>query len=296
MRPFGTFAIQGAAPYFVMPPHSTSRDTHYNSHVKIGVFDSGVGGLCVLRELRTALPNEDLIYVADSRFVPYGSKPPDVILGRSSAIVEFLVKRRSASAVVVACNTATTHAVDGLRRQFASLPIVGMEPAIKPAARATRTRVVGILATGATLAGERVVNLIERNADGIEVITQPCPGLVEQVELGDLSGPRTLELLERYTTPLLERGADSIVLGCTHYNFLQDTLRQVVGPSIALFDSAAAVARQTVRVLAARPAGASETVRAANVEFLTTGEPRLVRPVIEQLWGEPATGLGQLSV
>jgi glutamate racemase len=266
--------------------------------VIVGVFDSGVGGLSVLRELRVALPHEQMIYVADSKYVPYGSKPPELIRERSSAIVRFLVEQRHSTAVVVACNTATTHAVDLLRRQFDALPIVGMEPAIKPAARATRSRVVGILATDATLAGERVANLIERNAEGIEVVTQPCPGLVEQVEQGDLAGPRTIELLRRYTRPLLERGADSLVLGCTHYNFLQDAIRHVVGPSVTLFDSAAAVARQTARVLAshAPPTRRDDTGASGRVEFFTSGDPRTVRPVVERLWGEPVPDLEQIAV
>jgi glutamate racemase len=191
--------------------------------------------------------------------------------------------------IVVACNTATTHAVDRLRRDFPAVPIVGTEPAIKPAARATRSGVVGILATGATLAGERVTNLIERNADGIEVVTQPCPGLVEQVEAGDLSGPRTLELLQRYTRPLIERGADAIVLGCTHYSFLQPTLQGLVGPSVLLFDSAAAIARQTAKVLASRAREGTDDGRAGNgrVTFLTSGDPAAVGPVLEAVWGEP---------
>jgi glutamate racemase len=265
--------------------------------VKIGVFDSGVGGLCVLREMRAVLPRARLIYVADSRYVPYGSRPPEFIRERSLAIARFFVRDRGVDGIVVACNTATTHAVDTLRQHFDAVPIVGMEPAIKPAARATKTRVVGILATGATLAGERVANLIERNADGIEVVTQPCPGLVEQVEMGDLRGARTLDLIARYTRPLLERGADSIVLGCTHYSFLHDAIGQIVGPSVALFDSAAAVARQAARVMTSdgverrQPDGSGGTV-----EFLTTGEPATVRPVVEQLWGEDVEQVGRLPV
>jgi glutamate racemase len=265
--------------------------------VNIGVFDSGVGGLCVLRELRAILPDAAMSYVADSRFVPYGVKAPAIIRERSLAIAQFLVEERHAAVVVVACNTATTHAVDLLRAQFEHVPIVGMEPAIKPAARGTRSRIVGILATGATLAGERVVSLIERNAEGIEVITQPCPGLVEQVEQGDLSGRHTIELLNTYTRPLIDRGADSLVLGCTHYHFLQDAIRQVVGPSVMLFDSAAAVARQTTRVLAGRRLARIEAVPALEpVEFFTSGDPESVRPVLAQLWTEPIQKLQLLPV
>jgi len=264
--------------------------------VNIGVFDSGVGGVSVLRELRTALPRNNMVYVADSKYAPYGTKPPEFIRERSSAIVRFLVAQRQSTVVVVACNTATTHAVDLLRRDFPAVPIVGTEPAIKPAARTTRSGVVGILATGATLSGERVTNLIERNAEGIEVVTQPCPGLVELVEAGDLSGPDTLGLLRRYTRPLIARGVDGIVLGCTHYSFLRPAIQRLVGPSVTLFDSAAAIARQTARVLAARAAEGDREGAAASgrVSFLTSGDPHHVRPVLETLWGEHIAEVQQL--
>lgn len=266
--------------------------------MNVGVFDSGVGGVSVLRELRTVLPHTNLVYVADSKYVPYGTKSPELIRERASAIVRFLVEQQQSTVVVVACNTATTHAVDLLRRDFPAVPIVGTEPAIKPAARATRSGVVGILATGATLSGERVTSLIERNAEGIEVVTQPCPGLVEQVEAGDLSGPDTIELLGRYTEPLLARGADAIVLGCTHYAFLQPAIQGLVGPSVVLFDSAAAVARRTANVLAARAGeGPREgTVAAGRVSFLTSGAPYTVRPVLETLWGERIAEVQPLAV
>jgi glutamate racemase len=256
--------------------------------VSIGVFDSGVGGVSVLRELRRALPRDDMTYVADSKYVPYGTKSPALIRERSAAIVRFLVEHRQSNVIVIACNTATTHAVDGLRRDFPAVPIVGTEPAIKPAAHATRSGVVGILATGATLAGARVTNLIERNAEGIEVVTQPCPGLVEQVEAGDLTGPATVELLRRYIDPLLARGADAIVLGCTHYNFLEQTIQRLAGPSVMLFDSAAAIARQTVNVLTARAGDGPREGSApgGRVAFLTSGAPPAVRAVLETLWGE----------
>lgn len=247
----------------------------------IGVFDSGVGGLSVLREIRALLPRERVDYVADSAYVPYGTRAPQAIRDRSMVIVRFLVEERAARVVVVACNTATTHAVDLVRREFPAVSIVGMEPAIKPAARATKTGVVGILATGATLAGERVASLIERHAEGITVVTQPCPGLVEQVERGDLSGPRTIELIERYTAPMLEHHADTIVLGCTHYPFLRGAIAGVVGPSVMVIDSGAAVARRTASVCAG-PVSRDE----GPVTFFTSGDPRAVLPVMTRLWGE----------
>jgi glutamate racemase len=257
----------------------------------VGVFDSGVGGVSVLRELRAVLPFDNLIYVADSRHVPYGAKSPDVIRARSSAIARFLADRQC-EVIVIACNTATTYALDVLRRDFPALQFVGIEPAVKPAARATRRGVVGILATAATLAGARVTTLIERNAEGISVLTQPCPGLVEQVEAADLDGPATIDLLRQYTEPLLARGADAIVLGCTHFAFLRPALQRLVGSSVTLHDGAAAVAQQTVRVL---PADVGEPgVRGTT--FFTTGDPCAVRPAMERLWGEPIDGMPRVAV
>jgi glutamate racemase len=261
----------------------------------LGVFDSGVGGLSVLRELRTLLPHDHIVYVADSAHVPYGTKPPQVIRDRSMAIARFLVERWQARTVVVACNTATTHAVDLLRQTFSSVPFVGMEPAIKPAAAATRSGVVGVLATNATLDGERFASLMKRHAEGIEVLTQSCPGLVEQVEAGDLAGPLTIDLLRRYTAPLLARGADTMVLGCTHYPFLRDTLQRLVGSSVTLIDTAAAVARQTARVLANRP-DRNVADRTGRVVFFTSGDPVTVHPSLARLWDEPVLEVNRLEV
>jgi glutamate racemase len=213
----------------------------------IGVFDSGVGGLSLLREIRRELPSEDLVYVADSAHAPYGDKPVDVIQQRSSAIVGFLVGR-GAKAVVVACNTATSVAVDGLRRAW-TIPIVAIEPAVKPAAAATRSRVVGVLATSQTIASPRFARLTGTFAAGVEVIAQPCPGLVEQIERGDLTGPETRALVEGYVRPFVARGADTIVLGCTHYPFVSDLIADIAGPDVAIVDPAAAVARELRRRL-----------------------------------------------
>jgi glutamate racemase len=261
----------------------------------LGVFDSGVGGLSVLRELRALLPHASIVYVADSAYVPYGTKPPALIRDRSMAIARFLVAKWHVRAVVVACNTATTHAVDLLRLNFPSVPFVGMEPAIKPAAAATRSRVVGVLATDATLDGERFASLMKRHAEGIEVLTESCPGLVEQVEAGDLSGPRTIDLLQSCTVKLVARGADTIVLGCTHYPFLRDTLQGLVGPSVTLIDTAGAVARQTERVLADGPDG-SPTGSVGRVVFFTSGDPSVVRASLERLWDEPVLEVNRLEV
>jgi glutamate racemase len=262
----------------------------------IGVFDSGVGGISVLRDIATRLPDHDLIYVADSAHVPYGTKSPDAIRDRSLIVARFLIEQLHVAAVVVACNTATTHAVDVLRSTFPSTPIVGMEPAIKPAAAASRTGVVGVLATGATLRGQRFASLAERYTDNVELLTQPCPGLVEQVERGDLDGPETVALLREYTAPMLARGADTIVLGCTHYAFLRDALQRVVGAAVTLIDTGAAVARQTARVIGEPHCERPAAARGPTVTFYTSGDPGAVQPVIERLWGEGAIVVRALPV
>ena len=247
----------------------------------IGVFDSGVGGLSVLREIRRELPGEDLLYVADSGYAPYGDKPAQLIEARSIAITEFLVSQR-AKAIVVACNTATGAAIEMLRTRF-PLPIVAMEPAVKPAAANTKSGVIGVLATGNTLASENFERLHTRFGIGIEILVQACPGLVEQVEAGDLSGDQTRALLEQYVLPLLERQADTLVLGCTHYPFLAPLIRTIAGPSVAIIDPSAAIARELRRRLA--DVGLLSHEPCAGTErFWSSAMPDKVQPVISQLW------------
>lgn len=235
----------------------------------IGIFDSGVGGISVLREIRALLPQENLVYFADSGHCPYGGKPREAIVERAVAITDTLLAR-GAKLIVVACNTATIAAVEHLRATY-PIPFVGMEPAVKPAVSATKTGVVGVLATGAALAGEKFHRLLAEHAGGVRMITQPCPGLVEQVEAGDLDGPQTRALVEAYTAPLLAQNADVLVLGCTHYPFLAPLIRDVVGPGVKLLDTGAAVARQVRRVLERegllRDGGVGESA------WLTSGNP-----------------------
>ncbi len=246
----------------------------------IGVFDSGVGGLSVLREIRRELPHEDLLYVADSGHAPYGDKPDRLIEARSLAISEFLTSQR-AKAIVVACNTATGAAVATLRARFA-LPIVAMEPAVKPAAVNTRSGVIGVLATGRTLASGNFARLFAQFGADVEILMQPCPGLVEQVEAGDLSGARTRALLEQYVLPLLERQADTLVLGCTHYPFLAPLIGEIA-PAVTVVDPSAAIARELRRRLAGSGLLAQET-RAGTERFWSSAAPDKAQPVIAQLW------------
>jgi glutamate racemase len=257
----------------------------------IGVFDSGVGGLSVLHHIRQLLPQERLIYVADSGHVPYGDKSPAYIEKRSLALTRFLVSQ-GADAIVIACNTATAAAVTSLRSQF-DIPIVGMEPAVKPAVAATRSGVVGVLATIGTLESARFAALLEKYAGEVEIVTQGCPGLVEQVELGELHSARTRELVGRYTAPLIARGADTLILGCTHYPFLATLIREMVGDGITLVDTGAAVARQLQRRIQTELPPRQTSVhpepvagRTATEQFLTSGDADEASRIMSLLWGE----------
>ncbi|WP_028239672.1 glutamate racemase [Stutzerimonas azotifigens] len=250
----------------------------------IGVFDSGVGGLSVLREIRARLPRESLLYLADSGHVPYGEKTPDFIRARCRAIADFFLER-NAKALVVACNTATAAGVAELRECHPELPIVGMEPAVKPAARATRSGVVGVLATTGTLKSARFAALLDRFAVDVRVVTQPCPGLVELVEAGDLDGPRTRALLLSFVEPLLTEGCDTLILGCTHYPFLRPLLERLVPPTVTLVDTGAAVARRLEDVLVA---AGLQGEGVATTGFWSSADPQQLQRVLPVLWGAPA--------
>lgn len=247
----------------------------------IGVFDSGVGGLSVLRHVRAQLTRLPLLYVADSGHVPYGDKTPDYIRERSVTLTEFLL-REGAAAIVIACNTATAAAAAALRERF-DVPIIAMEPAVKPAVTATRSGVVGVLATVGTLESARFAALLEQYAGDVEIVTQACPGLVEQVEAGELAAAKTRELVERYTRPLLERGADTIVLGCTHYPFLRPLIAAVAGSGVQLIDTGEAVARQVVRKLPEKLLGRLDAM--PEERFWTTGDAVSASRIVSQLWG-----------
>jgi len=249
----------------------------------IGVFDSGVGGISVLREIRRLLPAEDLLYYADSGYCPYGGKTREQIQARAVALTEFFMAR-GAKLIVVACNTATIAAVEHLRATY-PIPFVGMEPAVKPAAAQTRSGVVGVLATGAALAGDKFHKLLADHARDVRVITQPCPGLVEQVEAGDLAGAQTRLLVERYTAPLQAEGADVMVLGCTHYPFLRPLIQDVVGPQVRLIDTGAAVARQTQRVLE-RESLLRDAPAPGSIEWHSSGDALLLQRLAPLLMGD----------
>ncbi|MFC1542665.1 glutamate racemase [Pseudomonadota bacterium] len=253
-----------------------------SSQQPIGVFDSGVGGLSVLRHVRDLLPDERLLYVADSAYMPYGSLTLKAVEERCHRIAGFFAMQ-GAKAVVVACNTATAAAIEALRRDF-PLPIIGMEPAVKPAVEATKAGVIGVLATSGTLASEKFSGLVKRFGSSAEVIFQPGSGLVELVEAGEFDSPRTRELLEMHLLPLLERGADVLVLGCTHYPFLTPVIREIVGSNVTILDTGDAIALELKRQLIAGALTASEDA-IGSVLFFSSGDLKRNQSIISHLWG-----------
>jgi len=219
----------------------------------IGIFDSGIGGLSVLRHVRTLLPDESLLYFADSGFAPYGEKPEAVIVERAVSIAAFLLTQ-NIKALVVACNTATAAAIAGLRARYPELAVVGVEPGLKPAASLTRSGTIGVLATANTLASEKFLKLQSQVAQDARVtfLLQPCNGLAHQIEKGELSSRETQQLVEHYVTPLVAQHADTLVLGCTHYPFVEQLIREVAGPEVSIVDTGEPVARQLQRLLEQR--------------------------------------------
>jgi len=253
-----------------------------HSEHPIGVFDSGVGGLSVLTEIRKHLPNEDLIYVADSAHAPYGDKSKEFILERSTAIIEFFLGQQ-VKAIVVACNTATAAAVKELRGIY-HMPMVAMEPAIKPASEQTQTGVIGVLATSRTINSNNFQILFSRFADQVKIIPQACPGLVDQVELGDLHGSKTRALVTQYVEPLLEQKADILVLGCTHYPFLAALIQEIAGSGVKVIDSGAAIARR-LHSLLGHHGLLSEKSGYGTAQFYSSAENGAANAIISDLWG-----------
>ncbi|MBX8476839.1 glutamate racemase [Pseudomonas cichorii] len=259
----------------------TDTPALYSRNAPVGVFDSGVGGLSVLTEIRQLLPNESLLYVADGGNIPYGEKTPEFIIQRCLTIAGFL-REQGAKALVLACNTATVAGVAQIRQRYPDWPIVGMEPAVKPAAAATRSGVVGVLATTGTLQSAKFAALLDRFASDVRVITQPCPGLVELIETGDLLSPAIRQLLWSYVEPLLLEGCDTIILGCTHYPFIKPLLRQMIPDSISLIDTGAAVARQLQRLLA--QSDLLSTGPVCETSYWTSGNPNDFKKILPALW------------
>jgi len=245
----------------------------------IGIFDSGIGGLSVAAAIRELLPGERLLYVGDSAHVPYGGHDDQFIRARAGALADFLVDR-GARAIVIACNTATAAAAARLRDRLA-IPVVGMEPAVKPAAAATRSGIVGVLATAGTLASARFAGLLDRFGEGIEVLTEPCADLVELVERGVLTGADARTRVNAHVRPLVSAGADTLILGCTHFPFLRALIQQEAGAGVRIIDTGAAVARQLQRRL---PADESAADKPGGIELFTSGDPERFSEVAKRLW------------
>jgi glutamate racemase len=251
----------------------------------LALFDSGVGGLSVAREIRRALPAEDLLYVADTAYCPYGDRPDAEVRERALAVGRYLASA-GAKLIVVACNTATGAALEDLRA-VVQVPVVGLEPAVKIAARVSKARRIGVMATSSTVRSERLARLIRSHADGIEVLPLACPGLADLVEAGRHDDGALDQTLQDLTRPLRDAGVDAVVLGCTHYAFVAPALARVLGPDVQLVDSAAAIARRAEHLL--RERGLLADTGTGTMRVLTTGSQDKVGTVVERLWGEPVS-------
>lgn len=236
----------------------------------IAIFDSGVGGLSVLKAVRRQHPAKNLLYLADQAHVPYGPRPIEEIRAFSQAITRYLLSQE-AKLVVVACNTASAAALNSLRESFPHVPFVGMEPAVKPAAEQSESGVVGVLATPATFQGELYNSVVERFANGVQVLTDTCPGLVEQIEAGNLNGGETRRILKEVLEPMRAKGIDRVVLGCTHYPFVIPLIEEIVGPGVQVIDPAPAIARQVKRLLEEHRLGNGSGEK-GDTRLLTTGD------------------------
>ena len=249
----------------------------------IGIFDSGVGGLSVYRAARKLLPHQEFVYVADSGFAPYGSRDPSFIAHRVAEIADALVKS-GAKALVIACNTATVTTVAALRAKH-SLPIIGIEPAIKPATAITRNGRIAVLTTQRTAESESVAQLCARHGANSKIMLQPCPGLADHVEAGNVDGAEVEEMLKRYLAPALSMDCDVVVLGCTHFVFLSDQIQRLAGPGVTIIEPSEAVARQLAHRLSSSQMLSVLETRATEGFYTTAASPSAVGDVMSRLLG-----------
>jgi glutamate racemase len=258
--------------------------THAESDHPIGVFDSGIGGLSVLRAIHKLLPSQPTFFLADQAHVPYGVRTLEQVRSFSEGITRFLIKQ-GAELIVVACNTASAAALHHLRNTFPTMPFVGMEPAVKPAAESTKTGVVGVLATPATFQGELYASVVERFARDVKIIQDTCPGLVSQIEKGKLDNVETIQILRNAIVPMLSQNIDTIVLGCTHYPFVIPQIKQIAGAGVRVIDPAPAIARQTARILEEN-GNINPSCDNPNRTYYTSGDITLMRSLVQKLSGE----------
>jgi glutamate racemase len=257
-----------------------------NNHLSenlVGIFDSGIGGLSVLREIHNMLPFQPIYYIADQAHVPYGKRQMSEIRDFAFAITDFLIAM-GAQMIVVACNTASAAALKELRKEYPQLTFIGMEPAVKPATQKTHSGIVGVLATPATFQGKLYHTLVEKFARDVKILTHTCPGLVEAIESGEIATQSTRLILQRALLPMIEKGADTIVLGCTHFPFVIPMIKDIVGPDIAVIDPSPAIAKRVSFLLSElnlikRYSSKSEIV------FSSTGKPESFKRTIYSLIG-----------
>jgi len=263
----------------------TKLETSSNS-APIGVFDSGVGGLSIAKCIAQQLPHENIIYIADSLHAPYGEKSVEFIIERVNIIAEQLIAK-GVKAIVIACNTATVNAIEQLRAKV-NIPIIGVEPAIKPAAKQSITKKVAILATQATSENQRFKDLIDLHHNGAHVIIQPCPGLVEFIEQDKQNSQACNVLLKQYIGPLIMQGIDTLVLGCTHYPFLQKQIGLIAGQQVNIIETAAPVTVQLTKKLAENNIEACKTQQ-GQYQFFSSLETEQQEKIFSKLWQEPLT-------
>jgi glutamate racemase len=246
----------------------------------IGAFDSGVGGLSVLRSIRAQLPGEDIIYIGDQANVPYGPRGKAEVRLLSEGIVRFLMSQ-GAKLIVIPCHTASAAALHSLREQYPGFPFVGMEPAVKPAVEQSKSGVVGVLATPTTFEGELYASVVERFGQGTKLLQSTCPGLVAEIEAGRANGPEAKRILREALEPMIAQGLDTVVLGCTHYPFSFDSIREIVGDNVRLIDPAPAIARRTESLLTEM--NVKNPASHGEMRYLTSGDPQAMKNRIAEL-------------
>lgn len=260
------------------------KKAHHQS--PIGVFDSGVGGLSILKQIHHLLPHEDLIYIADSKYAPYGSKTNDAVIQRCKIIVEYLISQ-GAKAIVIACNTATMAAISTLRKQY-QLPLIGVEPGVKPAVLNSKSGVIAIMATSGTIASDHYIRRSTPYRKHIRFYDIACPGLADQIEKGELNSERTRALIENFLAPVIEYKMDALVLGCTHYPFVRPLIREIVGPSVDIIDTSIAIAKQLQRQLSQLHL-LNENKTPANIQILSSADTQSIKMTIAKLWNDQVT-------
>ena len=281
--PFSCLVTKAAATGLSHIPHDALHFKGADTH--IGVFDSGLGGLSVLRALHARLPHADLTYVADSGHAPYGERDGDFIASRSQAICDFLVDHH-VDAIVVACNTATAAAIHLLRKAHPHIPIIGVEPGVKPAVARSINKRIGVLATPSTLASDKYKRLIESHGHGATIVPQACPGLAKEIEAGQLDTPALRDLVEAFSRPLRDAYVDTVVLGCTHYPFVAPLFQDALGPDVTIMDTSEAVAHHTARLCAhhhrAPALGSADGHATGCIRLFSSGDPQHLADVARQ--------------